>query len=343
MSWRPRQLGRQTGRSFFVTGANSGIGLEAARELVGRGAHVVLAVCDTAKGEQAAARLAGSGSTSVVELDLSDLDQVAGCAETLARPPRRALCPDLQCRRHGRPLPVDRAGLRAADGYQPPGSRRAGNRAVAAAARERRARRPGVEHRGARRAAVAADDRGSSCSTRRRTTAGRSTGTPSRPTCCSRRSCTAAVPRPVRRSAPSPCTRAPARPTCSPASYVAEGTIPGAVAIPHHDVIARRDELDRERPTVWFCSGPAVHRHSSGNRGAALGRSSRRGVAVLPRRDSRLGHARPAAPEAVGASAGPAATRSSAATSSSQRTRPGAVPRSSPSRRIASVGIARTP
>lgn len=83
MSWRPRQLGRQTGRSFFVTGANSGIGLEAARELVGRGAHVVLAVCDTAKGEQAAARLAGSGSTSVVELDLSDLDQVAGCAETL--------------------------------------------------------------------------------------------------------------------------------------------------------------------------------------------------------------------------------------------------------------------
>jgi NAD(P)-dependent dehydrogenase (short-subunit alcohol dehydrogenase family) len=83
MTWHPRQLGQQTGRTFVVTGANSGIGLEAARELVGRGAHVALAVRDTAKGEQAAARLAGAGSTSVVELDLSDLDQVADCARTL--------------------------------------------------------------------------------------------------------------------------------------------------------------------------------------------------------------------------------------------------------------------
>ena len=66
-----------------MTGGNSGIGLEAARALVGRGAHVVLAVRDTAKGEQAAAGLVGAGSTSVVELDLTDLDQVAGCARTL--------------------------------------------------------------------------------------------------------------------------------------------------------------------------------------------------------------------------------------------------------------------
>jgi NAD(P)-dependent dehydrogenase (short-subunit alcohol dehydrogenase family) len=83
MTWHPRQLGEQAGRTFVVTGANSGIGLEAARGLVGRGAHVVLVVRDTAKGEQAAARLGGPGSTSVVDLDLSDLDQVAACAETL--------------------------------------------------------------------------------------------------------------------------------------------------------------------------------------------------------------------------------------------------------------------
>jgi NAD(P)-dependent dehydrogenase (short-subunit alcohol dehydrogenase family) len=83
MTWHPRQLGQQTGRTFVVTGANSGIGLEAARDLVGRGAHVVLAVRDTAKGEEVAASLAGPGSTSVVELDLSDLDQVGGCAKTL--------------------------------------------------------------------------------------------------------------------------------------------------------------------------------------------------------------------------------------------------------------------
>jgi NAD(P)-dependent dehydrogenase (short-subunit alcohol dehydrogenase family) len=66
-----------------VTGANSGIGLAAARELVGRGARVVLAVRDTAKGEMAAARLGGRGSASVVALDLSNLDQVAGCAARL--------------------------------------------------------------------------------------------------------------------------------------------------------------------------------------------------------------------------------------------------------------------
>jgi NAD(P)-dependent dehydrogenase (short-subunit alcohol dehydrogenase family) len=83
MGWHPRRLGEQTGRTFVVTGANSGIGLEAARELVARGAHVVLGVRDVGKGERAAAGLAGPGSTSVVALDLSDLDQVAGCATTL--------------------------------------------------------------------------------------------------------------------------------------------------------------------------------------------------------------------------------------------------------------------
>src|SRR3954466_12936584 len=85
MRRHPWELGGQTGRTVVVTGANSGIGFAATRELVGRGAHVVLAVRDTAKGEQAAARLAGPGSTSVVELDLSNLDQVAACAEALSR------------------------------------------------------------------------------------------------------------------------------------------------------------------------------------------------------------------------------------------------------------------
>ena len=67
----------------MVTGANSGIGFAAADHLVERGAHVVLAVRDMAKGERAAARLAGSGSTDIVELDLSDLDAVALAAKRL--------------------------------------------------------------------------------------------------------------------------------------------------------------------------------------------------------------------------------------------------------------------
>jgi len=83
MTWHLRDLAQQTGRTFVVTGANSGIGFEATRGLVEHGAHVVLAVRNTTKGEKAAATLEGSGSTSVVELDLADLDQVAGCATKL--------------------------------------------------------------------------------------------------------------------------------------------------------------------------------------------------------------------------------------------------------------------
>jgi NAD(P)-dependent dehydrogenase (short-subunit alcohol dehydrogenase family) len=83
MAWHLRQLPSQTGRTVLVTGANSGIGFEAARALVTRGAHVVLAVRDTAKGETAAARLDGPGDTSVVELDLSDRDQVTAATKTL--------------------------------------------------------------------------------------------------------------------------------------------------------------------------------------------------------------------------------------------------------------------
>jgi NAD(P)-dependent dehydrogenase (short-subunit alcohol dehydrogenase family) len=83
MTWHPRRLTEQAGRTFVVTGANSGIGFEAARGLVETGAHVVLAVRDIARGDKAAASLAGRGSTSVVALDLSDLDQVALCARKL--------------------------------------------------------------------------------------------------------------------------------------------------------------------------------------------------------------------------------------------------------------------
>jgi NAD(P)-dependent dehydrogenase (short-subunit alcohol dehydrogenase family) len=78
---RDRGQPERQGRTFVVTGANSGIGFATARALVDHGAHVVLAVRDTTKGDEAAARLAGRGTTSVAELDLSDLDQVADAAK----------------------------------------------------------------------------------------------------------------------------------------------------------------------------------------------------------------------------------------------------------------------
>lgn len=87
MNWDLRQLGSQTGRTFVVTGANSGVGLETARALAQRGAHVVLAVRDTVRGEQARSEVlstAGQGRASVVRLDLADLDSVAEGAARIA-------------------------------------------------------------------------------------------------------------------------------------------------------------------------------------------------------------------------------------------------------------------
>ena len=35
-----------------------------------------------------------------------------------------------------------------------------------------------------------------------------------------------------------------------------EGTIPGAVSIPHDEVLDHLDELPRDHPSVFFCNGP---------------------------------------------------------------------------------------
>lgn len=38
--------------------------------------------------------------------------------------------------------------------------------------------------------------------------------------------------------------------------FFAAGTLPGALNIPHQDVVARRDELDEDTLVVLFCNGP---------------------------------------------------------------------------------------
>lgn len=73
-----------TGQTYIVTGANSGIGLEAARTLGAAGGHVVLAVRDAAKGAAAAGTI--DGSTEVRELDLADLSSVRAFADAWDAP-----------------------------------------------------------------------------------------------------------------------------------------------------------------------------------------------------------------------------------------------------------------
>ena len=79
--WTAQNIPDQTGRTFVITGANSGIGLSAARELAGKGARVILAVRNTQKGEDAARQI--QGETEVRALDLADLASVRAFAGTI--------------------------------------------------------------------------------------------------------------------------------------------------------------------------------------------------------------------------------------------------------------------
>ena len=70
----------------LITGANRGIGFEIARQLAGRGLHVVLGCRVEAKGEQAAARIAKEGgAVSVLKIDVSESASIEAAAKTLAR------------------------------------------------------------------------------------------------------------------------------------------------------------------------------------------------------------------------------------------------------------------
>ncbi|MBW3084420.1 hypothetical protein KEM60_00607 [Austwickia sp. TVS 96-490-7B] len=83
--WSLVDLPDQTGRIVVVTGATSGIGLVTARELMARGAYVILACRDVAKGEQLRAELGSTGQLSQVRrVDLADLDSVREFAVSLA-------------------------------------------------------------------------------------------------------------------------------------------------------------------------------------------------------------------------------------------------------------------
>jgi len=75
--WTAADLPDLDGRTVVVTGANSGIGRVAARELARAGARVTLAVRDTGKGERAAADM----TVDVRRLDLADLASVRAFAD----------------------------------------------------------------------------------------------------------------------------------------------------------------------------------------------------------------------------------------------------------------------
>jgi NAD(P)-dependent dehydrogenase (short-subunit alcohol dehydrogenase family) len=84
--WTATDVPDQAGRVAIVTGANSGLGYDTAAVLAAKGAHVVLAVRNLDKGNEAVDRIKRASPNAVVELqelDLTSLDSVRKAADAL--------------------------------------------------------------------------------------------------------------------------------------------------------------------------------------------------------------------------------------------------------------------
>lgn len=86
MSWTENEIPDQTGRVALVTGANGGLGLETARALAARGAHVIMAARNQEKAAEAEAGIHAAvpdASIEVRPLDLGSLGSVQRLADTV--------------------------------------------------------------------------------------------------------------------------------------------------------------------------------------------------------------------------------------------------------------------
>jgi NAD(P)-dependent dehydrogenase (short-subunit alcohol dehydrogenase family) len=85
--WTAEQIPSQAGKTALVTGANSGVGYQAAAELARHGAHVLLGCRNAAKGQAALERLlreAPGASAEVVSLDMASLASIRAFAAGFA-------------------------------------------------------------------------------------------------------------------------------------------------------------------------------------------------------------------------------------------------------------------
>jgi NAD(P)-dependent dehydrogenase (short-subunit alcohol dehydrogenase family) len=82
--WTTTNMPNMTGRTVVITGATSGIGLIAARELAAVGAHVILAVRNVSKAQDALPTM--PGDVEIRELDVSDLGSIREFASAWVGP-----------------------------------------------------------------------------------------------------------------------------------------------------------------------------------------------------------------------------------------------------------------
>lgn len=78
--WTPERLGSFTGKTFLITGANTGAGFQATRILLSKGANVVMLNRNPSKSEAAMAQLKSEfgdeAKVSFIQLDLAELASV---------------------------------------------------------------------------------------------------------------------------------------------------------------------------------------------------------------------------------------------------------------------------
>ena len=84
--WKIDQLGDLDGKRYLITGANAGIGYEAAAHLRRANADVIVAARSTTKGADAVKGLTsvdGAGTVELVQLDLASIDSIRKASETI--------------------------------------------------------------------------------------------------------------------------------------------------------------------------------------------------------------------------------------------------------------------
>ncbi|MEE1672549.1 SDR family oxidoreductase [Agarivorans aestuarii] len=84
-AWTPEQIGSLVGKTYLITGANSGAGFEASRILLTKGAKVVMLNRNPAKSVAAIkalkAQLGNDVDVSYIQMDLAELDSVRHAAK----------------------------------------------------------------------------------------------------------------------------------------------------------------------------------------------------------------------------------------------------------------------
>ncbi len=115
-TWSVAQMPDQTGRRAIVTGANSGIGYPAALELARRGATVVVASRDQAKGQAAVERIKNTVPRAQAEFSQLDLASLASVRNFAARELARDAPLDLLINNAGVMAPPRR--LETKDGFE---------------------------------------------------------------------------------------------------------------------------------------------------------------------------------------------------------------------------------